>query len=110
VTDYGGWGGVAGGREKNADDVFEMTVDRVLGAKTRASRETAVEMWSALANVDWKHTDGDTASYTFRAAGDMIAAIRGEGDYMDWYCAGPTGVVSEEIAAALEAEGWSWQA
>jgi hypothetical protein len=107
MTEYGGWGGVAGGRALDLDDAFEMAVERALGARIRADEATARAMWSALANVDWRHAYGDKASYSFRAAGDMIAAIRGSGDYMDWYCCGPWAEIRADIAAAMRAEGWA---
>jgi len=103
MADYGGLGGVTGGRGVNTDDAFEMAVRR---AFYRIDEEIGREIWSALANVDWVHENGDTAGYSFRAAGDLIAAIRGEGDYMDWYCSGPEGVVSERVREALAREGW----
>lgn len=108
MTQFGGAGGLTGGRAIAADDAFEVAVNRALGDRIRADERIAAAMWSALANVDWKHAGGDTACYTFRAAGDLIAAIRGSGDYMDWYCSGDYATVSDEIAAALAAEGWTW--
>lgn len=106
MTDFGGMGGMPGGRELDPDDLFEAAVDRVLGDKIRDSDDIATQMWSALANVDWVHDNGDTAGYSFRAAGDLVAAIRGSGNYMDWYCSGPYGQVSALIEDALAAEGW----
>lgn len=88
-------------------DKFEAAVDRALGDQIRVDDAMAAAMWSALANVDWFHpASGDSASYSFRAAGDLIAAIRGRGNYLDWYCSGPYATVSDHIARSLKKEGW----
>jgi hypothetical protein len=107
-NDYGGWGGLWDGRGINKDDAFEMAVNRVYGDLVRANDGAACDVWCALANVDWKHESGDTASYSFRAAGDLVAAIRGKGMYIDWYCCGDYPRVTSEFAQAMANEGWTY--
>jgi hypothetical protein len=88
---------------------FEAAVHRALGERIKADEWMARAMWSALANIDWRHEDGVAPGFTFRGAGAFIAEIRGSGDYVDWYCSGPDGTVTEEIEKAMLAEGWTWE-
>jgi len=106
MADFGGLGGLAECRQINEADLFEMAINRALGDAMRQDTNLCKEIWSSLANQDWLHENGDTASYSFRAAGDLIAAILGEGNYMDWYCSGPYETVSDRIEVAMQREGW----
>jgi hypothetical protein len=86
---------------------FHEAVEKMLGDKIRSDDEVAAAMWSALANVDWYNPELKlSVEYSFRAAGDFIAEIRGIGHYMDWYCCGPYAQVSDYIARSLKKEGW----
>lgn len=108
MTAFGGLGGVAGGRPLDETDAFEAAVARALGPQMREDDELCAEVWSSLANAGWRHENGDTAGYSFRAAGDLVASVLGRGDYLDWYCSGPYATCSERVRRALAAEGWTW--
>lgn len=123
--DFGGLGGFKNGRPLNPEDKFETVINMLFGERLRAegrgpgwarSRLNEVEgskpmlgqrIYGSLTNVGWKHTNGDTAGYSFRATGDLLAAIVGQGEYMDWYCTWYDGRVDEEFAAAMLKEGWT---
>jgi hypothetical protein len=71
------------------------------------------EVWPRLKDEYW--------SCSWRSAGGIVAELRGQGDYMDWYCSGIFGVgeadsfqgyvsestVTDEIRQDLFAIGWT---
>lgn len=91
-------------------DLFENVLKKYLGEEMKTNHELCVRVWSSLANVDWYYIRDipscHRVSYSFRAAGRIIADIRGRGDYMDWYCSGPTSLVDHEVRRALRKEGF----
>jgi hypothetical protein len=101
--------GVPSSRVFRHRKLFELTVDRLLGDRIRADGAAAIDLWCAFANVEWIAPDGDIVSYSQRAAGEMVAWIREEGDYIDWYCSGESGRVASWIEAALASEKWAWR-
>jgi hypothetical protein len=87
---------------------FEQLCEQFFGEEIRANDTVGIDLWSALANVDWTGPNGEEIGYSFRAAGDFVAALKREGDYCEWYCAGPDGFVAGYIAAPLLAAGWTY--
>jgi hypothetical protein len=107
MTDYGGPGGLLEHRAINTEDLFEMMIVTAFGERMKTDDELCTQIWSALANVTWYHMQNhDSASYSFRAAGDLIASIRDAGNYMDWYCRGPYASITEEIRRTFKKAGW----
>jgi hypothetical protein len=87
-------------------DCFEHTLENAFDGRFQNDKFCR-DLWSALANVDWYHPEThEVASYSFRAAGSLIARLRGDGDYMDWYCCGPVASVSDFIRRSLKKQGW----
>ena len=119
MADFGGLGGAMGqtldfdenykGDEIAGGDLFARALYHALGKAMKTDEALCHEVWSALANVDWKHENGDRAGYSFRAAGDLIAAIIGRGDYLDWYCNSPSPQVSVRVGNAMADEGWHFE-
>lgn len=103
-------GGVEGGRPVDYSRPFEAAAEQALGEAVSGSESTAIALWSALANTRWRHSGGEAVVFSYRAAGDLVAALRGEGDYLDWYCAGAAGTIAGEIADAMATEGWTAEA
>lgn len=117
-----------------------LTTDWIL-SKVRASEAYAQNLYAAMCNNDFQRNDlwpvlkNDTWGASWRGAGGIIADMRQEGDYIDWYCSGirnskefeesdetlteqqrawreiqarfvNEGVVTEEIRADLLRLGW----
>ena len=90
--------------------------------KVRNSDSYAQNLYAALCNNAFQKLDvvpilkDEAWSCTWRYAGGIVADIRCEGTYMDWYCSGigdksNTGFVSEslvtdEIQEDLKQLGW----
>jgi hypothetical protein len=87
----------------------------------------AQNLYAALCNNTWRRDDdvarkltGETWSCSWRHAGGIVADMRGEGDYIDWYMSGmdpwgdgmapgcvPEGTVTDRIRADIGHLGWS---
>lgn len=106
-------------------------------AKTRTSDSYAQNLYAAMCNMQFIKLDvmpilkDQRWSCSWRHAGGIIADMREEGDYMDWYCSGiggqnleydgtmteeewktrtgyvPEGVVTDEIRDDLKKLGWA---
>ena len=104
--EYGGQGGIPGGRQLLEDDEFEQAVNRAFGEIIRYDKALGQQLWSAITDVRWKDAKGNIAYFSHRRAGDLVAAIRGMGDYLDWAWNSPSGQVSDFIRDSLKNQGW----
>lgn len=89
--------------------------------KVKGSKVYAQSLYAALCNNQFVNSDTFNIlsekhwSCTWRYAGGIIADMREEGDYIDWYCSGidnystsriPEGTVTDEIRDDLKKLGW----
>lgn len=102
--------GVASTRVHRPAKQFEATLDRLFGERVRADGAFGVDLWSALAGVEWRNEQGETVCYSHRRAGDVVAWVREDGCYLEWYASGEAGDVADWIGNALRDAGWSWSA
>ena len=67
------------------------------GDKAKASDTYAQNIYAALCNQDWQKNEvwpllkGETYSCSWRYAGGIVADMREQGDYINWYCSGISG-------------------
>ncbi len=89
----------------------------------------AQNLYAALCNTEWQRTEvfpilkDETWSCSWRTAGGIVANLRSQGDYLDWYCSGmgeglgngdpdgvlgyvSEGIVADEIKEDLATLGW----
>ena len=95
--------------QKNNMEYDMRTADWMV-AKVRASEAYAQNLYAAMCNQDFQRNDvwpvlkNETWSASWRYAGGIVADMRGEGDYMDWYCSGIQGELSAEELAEMTVE------
>lgn len=103
-----------GEEEDAAPDAAPLppSLERDLGAAPGVAARIGSDLfarllYAALCNTEWRHRDTGTPwSCSWRAGGGVVAHLRGEGDYLDWYCSGCEGLVDEGVHAEIEALGW----
>jgi hypothetical protein len=109
-----------------------LTTDWIL-EKVRASESYAQNLYAAMCNNEFQKLDvmpilkNETWGCSWRYAGGIIADMREQGDYIDWYCSGirggvdfsgenevydekklvPEGLVTDEIRDDLQRLGWA---
>ena len=69
----------------------------------------AVDLYGALCNMQWQNIKNPEIIYScsWRYAGGVIAGMRCEGEsYLDFYCSGGEGNVTEEVKEDLRKLGW----
>jgi hypothetical protein len=95
--------------QKNNMEYDMRTADWMV-AKVRESEAYAQNLYAAMCNQDFQKNDvwpvlkNETWSASWRYAGGIVADMRGRGDYMDWYCSGIRGGISESELAEMTAE------
>ena len=109
----------------NTPNMFEdMMASAWFITKVRTSETYAQNLYAAMCNNDfqkmepWALLKDESWGCSWRRAGGVVADIRNEGDYLNWYCSGimnegsyiegyvQEGVVTEEIAEDLRKLGW----
>lgn len=71
-----------------------------LVAKIKSRDDYAQNLYAAMCNMQWQKTEvmpilkDELWSCSWRAAGGIVAELRNEGDYLDWYCSGMGGLAA----------------
>ena len=99
---------------KNNMEYDLLTTDWIL-EKVRASKSYAQNLYAAMCNMRFvrkdlfpylrQDPDKDLWSRSWRSAGGIVADMRQEGDYIDWYCSGMGGL-NQEFDAKETNEQW----
>lgn len=84
------------------DMEWDMRTSEWMLKKVRESEAYAQNLYAAMCNNEFQKKEvfqilaNQICSYSWRYAGGIIADMRQEGDYIDWYCSGIKGDWSDE--------------
>jgi hypothetical protein len=106
---------------------YDLRSNKWICDKTKSTKTYAQNLYAAMCNQEWQRNDvwprlkDQRWSCSWRYAGGIVAHMREEGDYIDWYCSGiqgqpdadwvdlghvPEGTVTDEIREDLFKLGW----
>ncbi len=97
---------------KNNMEYELVTTDWIL-KKVRSSESYAQNLYAAMCNNQfqkrelWPILAEQTWSCTWRYSGGIVADMRQEGDYIDWYCSGMGGLAGEWDKDVETFEQWT---
>lgn len=98
-------------QQKNNLEYDLLTTHWIL-EKVRKNETYAQNLYAALCNNDFTKNEvipilkDEIWHCSWRYAGGIIADMRQEGDYIDWYCSGNEGTITDEIKKDLLKLGW----
>jgi len=99
---------------KNRENSMEydlLTNDWIL-EKVRSKKSYAQNLYAAICNNDFQKLDvlpilkNQTWGASWRSAGGIIADMRQQGDYIDWYCSGIGGGLTQGFDGEETDEQW----
>ena len=91
---------------------WALHTSEVISKKVCNDDEYAQHLYATLCNNEfispdvWEILKNKTWSCSWRYAGGIVADIRKEGDYLNWYCSGGEGDIFPEIEEDLNQIGW----
>lgn len=77
---------------------YDLRSSVKLVSKVQENEVYAQHLYAAMCNQEFQKVDvwpilkGETWGCSWRYAGGIIADMRGQGDYIDWYCSGIKGI------------------
>lgn len=109
---------------------YDLRASKELCDKAKAADTYAQNLYAAMCNNDFQKLEvvpilkEETWSASWRHSGGIIADMREQGDYIDWYCSGigdglgngdpdnvkgyvPEGYITDEIRNDLQRLGWA---
>ena len=106
---------------------YDLRSTKWICDRAKSNKTYAQNLYAAMCNQDWQRNEvwpllkGQTYSCSWRYAGGIVADMREEGDYIEWYCSGiqgepdddwvdlghvPEGTVTDQIRKDLFKLGW----
>ena len=89
---------------------YDLRSTKWICDKAKSNKSYAQNLYAAMCNMQfvkndiWPLLKDQRWSASWRYAGGIVADMCGKGDYMDWYCSGIQGEISEEELAKMSVE------